>query len=72
MPVSGIPIQSMGGPILFLFFPYLLVAALCLDVCLHGVEAIHDASHQPKAAAISPRALAGALILTPARPFSSY
>jgi len=61
----------MGGPISFLFFcfPYLVVAALCLDVCLHGVEAIHDAGHQPKAAAISPRALAGALILTPARPF---
>jgi len=30
----------MGGPISFLFFcfPYLVVAALCLDVCLHGVE----------------------------------
>ena len=56
-------------PILVLPF---LVTALCLDVCLHGVEAIHDAGHQPKAAAISPRALAGALILTPARPFFSY
>jgi len=30
----------MGGSISFLFFyfPYLVVAALCLDVCLHGVE----------------------------------
>ena len=37
---SEIPIQSMGGPISFLFFcfPYLVVAALCLDVCLNGVE----------------------------------
>jgi len=37
---SGISIQSMGGPISFLFFcfPYLVVAALCLDVCLHGVK----------------------------------
>ena len=37
---SEIPIQSICGPISFLFFyfPYLVVAALCLDVCLHGVE----------------------------------